>query len=479
MSAIQQRHDRAAGTDLARFYRQQLDWHGCGDGFQCTRLLVPSTTRTRRPATLRIAVNRLPRLRRDRLGSLLVNPGGPGGSGLDYARAATPIVTEAVRQRYDVVGFDPRGVGAQPPAATASPTGSSTVPRVRRHARRRRPRSAASSAPGRAPGRRLQGATTPRWSPTSAPGTPPATWTCCGPRSATGRLTYLGKCYGTYLGATYAELFPRRVGHLVLDGAVDPASSNLDVARGQGIGFQRALDAFLRRLPAPVVLPARPATAPRPRPRSPTSCSPWTATRCPACGGRPLTQSLAMLGIAVAMYDEGNWAFLRSALRQACVDGDGRGLMLLADYYTDRGAGREVHEQPQRGDLRRQLRRPAATTATSPSTRADAPRPPTVAPLFGPYIAWSNLPCTYWPAPAEGKPVPITRRRCAADPGGGHDPRPGHALRVGAGPGQAADSGHLLTYDGDGHTAYRRGSTCIDRARRRLPARGVLRGRCG
>ena len=461
--------------NLARFYRQQLDWHGCGDGFQCTRLLVPIAYAHPRAGTLKIAVNRL-RASGTRRGSLLVNPGGPGASGLDYARSATSIVSKAVRQRYDIVGFDPRGVGESRPLHCLTNRQLDTFLAY----------DGTPDTPTEELGLQHQGELLGAGCKADDPklvahiGTRDAARDLDVLRAALGdrRLTYLGKSYGTYLGATYAGLFPRRVGHLVLDGPIDPASSNLDVARGQGIGFQRALNAFLDDCLGRSACPLSGDRA-----AAETQIADFVQSvdshPLPGVGGRPLTQSLAMLGIAVAMYDEGNWPFLRSALTQALRgSGDGRGLMLLADYYTDRGPGGKYTsnaneviyavncvDRPQDGDIA--------------STRADAAATASVAPLFGPYIVWSNLPCTTWPAPAEGKPVPITAAgsRPILVVGTTRDPATPYEWAQALA--KQLKAGHLLTYVGDGHTAYRRGSTCIDRKvdayllRSVLPAAGT------
>ena len=99
---------------LARFYDQRLAWHDCSGGFDCARLTVPVDYSNPAGATMSVAVNRLPSSGEHR-GSLVVNPGGPGVSGLHYARSARTSVSPAVREHYDVVGFDPRGVGATRP----------------------------------------------------------------------------------------------------------------------------------------------------------------------------------------------------------------------------------------------------------------------------------------------------------------------------------------------------------------------------
>ena len=180
---------------------------------------------------------------RDRIGSLLVNPGGPGGSGVDLAVYLTPGLPESPR-RFDIVGFDPRGVGRSDPVKCI----------VRRRPRRelRLPtptRSAQATfdevvALNQAHGRRLRRkygdelplvlhrAGRPRH------GRDPRR------RSATRSSTYLGYSYGTLLGAVYAQLFPDKIRALVLDGAVDPQPTRSSARESQAKGFERAFDNF-------------------------------------------------------------------------------------------------------------------------------------------------------------------------------------------------------------------------------------------
>ena len=101
---------------LARFYTQDLAWSKCGPN-QCAKLTVPIDYSHPDGDTLKLAVLRAPATNpSDRIGSLVVNPGGPGGSGVDYASHADDgIVTTPVRAAYDIVGFDPRGVGSSSP----------------------------------------------------------------------------------------------------------------------------------------------------------------------------------------------------------------------------------------------------------------------------------------------------------------------------------------------------------------------------
>jgi pimeloyl-ACP methyl ester carboxylesterase len=454
--------------NLARFYRQQLDWHGCGGGFQCTRLLVPLDYTHPRAGTMRIAVNRL-RASGARRGSLLVNPGGPGASGLDYARAASSIVSKAVRERYDVVGFDPRGVGASRGLQCLT---DRQIDRFLAY-------DGTPDTPAEESGLLRLGEVLGAGCRADDPalvahvGTRDAARDMDVLRAALGdrRLNLLGKSYGTYLGATYAGLFPRRVGRLVLDGAIDPALSNLAFARGQGIGFERALAAFLddclRRSSCPFSGDRASAKA-----RIASFLARLDSQPLPGDGARQLTESLATLAIAAAMYDKGNWQFLREGLAQG-LRGDGTDLMFLADYYTDRGPGGRYTtntneaiyaincvDRPQDGDIA--------------STRADAAEVAKVAPLFGAFIVWGNLPCTTWPAPAQGRPAPI--KAAGSRPilvvGTTRDPATPYEWAKALA--SELDAGHLLTYVGDGHTAYRRGNGCIDRAVDAYLLRGAL-----
>ncbi len=100
---------------MEKFYDQDLKWRKC-EGGQCAKLTVPMDYAKPDGTTIQISVLRVPAAKQSRrIGSLVVNPGGPGGSGVDYARAADFIVGPGVRQRFDVVGFDPRGVGRSAP----------------------------------------------------------------------------------------------------------------------------------------------------------------------------------------------------------------------------------------------------------------------------------------------------------------------------------------------------------------------------
>jgi pimeloyl-ACP methyl ester carboxylesterase len=449
----------SATTDpeLAKFYDRPIGWQGCHDGFECAKVRVPVDYADPGGAFISLSVVRLPARGGDRLGSLLLNPGGPGASGVDYARGAESSISAAVRRHYDIVGFDPRGVGASAPVhclsaaqtdsfvtQDGSPDDSAEESELVRLARFLGDRCAA----------RNDGLL-------AHIGTRDVARDLDVLRGVLGdeKLNFLGKSYGTYLGAIYAETFPARVGRLVLDGVVDPAADTAALTRSQAVGFEQALASFVDDC-----LPRKncPLTGDRDSALAKVSGILDAADRTPLKASRPVTQSLALLGIAYAMYDPGLWAVLREALAQADT-GNGSTLLLLADFYLDRNSkGRYSSNANDAIFAVSCLDRPE--TSDLAALRARAKELTAVAPRFGAYIAWGFLPCSFWPAPPEGKAAPI--RAAGAAPilvvGTTRDPATPYAFAKNLA--AQLESGRLLTYVGDGHTAYEEGSGCIDRA---------------
>ncbi len=473
-ASVGEPQDAANLGRLADFYTQQLRWTDCRDGFECARLTVPLDYKAPRGRTISIAVVRLPATDRNPRGSLLLNPGGPGVSGVDYARAADSVLSKALRARYDVVGFDPRGVARSAPinclsdkqldtflAADGSPDSAAEEQRLDR----------VSRAMGQGCARLKPGLT-------KNIGTRDAARDLDVLRSALGdrRLNYLGASYGTYLGLTYAELFPNRVGRLVLDGVLDPASSSAQVAQGQAEGFQGAFRAFLanclRKSLCPLKGTVDEAEAQVGRLLDRIDSKPLRGE-----DGRKAGQALTVLGVAAALYDQGSWSLLRRAFAEA-ARGNGATFLALADYYSDRGpGGRYTTNAIEANYAINCLDRPE--TGELAAFRAAAVEMSKTAPVFGAYLAWGSLPCASWPAKPQGKPHPIAAK--GAKPilvvGTTRDPATPYTWAKSVA-GQL-DSGRLLTFEGDGHTAYRRGSKCVDTAidryliGGRLPAEGT------
>lgn len=461
---------------LERFYAQDLVWSSCGPN-QCAKLTVPIDYFHPEGATLKLALLRAPaKSPSRRIGSLVVNPGGPGGSGIDYGAAADFIVTKPVRAAYDIVGFDPRGVGSSSPIECLDdreldaflgfdPTPDDLAEE----------RLFAESAKVFAD--KCKSKAGPLLGHVS---TIEAARDMDVLRAALGetRLDYLGKSYGTFLGATYADLFPTKVGRFVLDGAVDPNLTSSQVNEGQAVGFETATRAYVqdcvRRGDCPLGGSldsgmARLRDFLRELDRRPLSLDdPYV---------KGLTEGWGSLGIAVAMYDQGRWSELTAALRSAFA-GNGDPLMTLAEGYADRSS-----QGSYTGNLmqviyavncldRSESRELAHFESEVRSLGAKAP-------TWGPFLAWSTMPCGYWPAPANNAPKVV--RASGSGPivvvGTTRDPATPYKWAQGLASG--LENGYLITFDGDGHTAYTRSNSCVNDAvdayllKARVPTAGL------
>ena len=228
-----------------------IEWRTCEEDkrLQCATYAVPLDYRHPEAGTVRLAVNRLPAKGPGRIGSLFLNPGGPGGSGVDFvAGVAEAPETKALRQHFDLVGFDPRGTNRSTPSIVCEPVARS----VRRFDEALgHPGSARTAADALREGRQFA-ASCQQHSGKILPfmGTEYAARDMDRLRAALGddQLSYLGLSYGTYLGAVYADMFPSRVRAVTLDGSVDPFQYGDDYLGLLGVNYrasERSVDAFL------------------------------------------------------------------------------------------------------------------------------------------------------------------------------------------------------------------------------------------
>ena len=450
-----------APTTLAGYYAQKLHWTPCDNGFQCARLLVPFDYS--RPAWKRFSlpVIKLPAADPGRrIGSLVVNPGGPGASGVQYAQDARSAVAPAVLDRFDVVGFDPRGVGGSQSAVHCM-SGSQLD---RYFATDDPPDTAAQLALVVSESklfarecRQHAGALLPYISSRSAARDLDVLRAALGDR----KLTYLGKSYGTYLGAWYAQLFPRHVRALVLDGALDPDATSTDINITQGEGFEVALRSFTAncmRLAGCPLGQGSDVSAGIGRLQGLLN----RATRTPLANdlgdGRPANGSLLLEGVVAALYTKAYWPVLTRALKSA-FGGDGTLLIELADSLLQRSANGSYTNLADANMAINCLDRPWPRAVST--WRSIASRAARAAPQFGASIVWGSLACAYWPVKSD----PLPKITAAGAPpilvvGTTRDPatpyRWAQALS------RELKSGVLLGWNGDGHTAYRMGSSCVD-----------------
>ena len=451
-------------STLSAYYAQHLDWKPCDNGFQCARLLVPFDYAHPGGKRFSLPVIRLPATDpAQRVGDLVINPGGPGGSGVQYALGARGEFPSVVLARFNVVGFDPRGVGGSDPAVSCM-----TGPELDTYiSTDEMPDNAAQLATVVQQGK-FYASRCEQNARALLPyvGTRNAARDLDVLRAALGqsRLTYLGKSYGTYLGTWYAQLFPHRVRALVLDGAVDPDTTALQADITQAEGFQAAFRSFAAWCLAASGCPFGQGAS--------ASAVDAAAARLEAlivrANTRPLSQELgtgqvasgALLlnGVAAALYSKSTWLDLKDALTNA-FNGDGTLLVQLANLLLERNPDGTYANLVDANTAISCVDRPWPRSLAPWQAAASAAE--RAAPLFGASDVWGNLPCAYWPVP----PAPsVTIKAAGAPPilvvGTTRDPAtPYRWARALA---SDLSSGVLLGWNGDGHTAYGEGSACVD-----------------
>ena len=235
-------------ADLEPFYGQVLKWKSCENGdFQCTTAKAPMDWTNPGQGSIHLALIRKVASGTSK-GSLLVNPGGPGGSGYDFIKdSLTSAVDSKLRANYDIVGFDPRGVGRSSAVSCYSDPATLdnylfTIPKAPIYSDAWIAENAAATAAFGQDCLKYTGPLLGKVDTQSAARDLDLLRATLGDR----KLNYLGYSYGTLLGATYAELYPKKTGHLVLDGALDPATSDFDITKTQAVGFENAMKAYLK-----------------------------------------------------------------------------------------------------------------------------------------------------------------------------------------------------------------------------------------
>ncbi|MFF5960447.1 alpha/beta hydrolase [Streptomyces luteogriseus] len=458
---------QATPAALSSYYRQKPAWRGCGvPGFECATLKAPFDYAEPSAGDVRLALTRKKATGPGkRLGSLLVNPGGPGGSAIGYVQAYAGIGYPAeVRARYDMVAVDPRGVARSEPVrcldgpdmdtytqTDATPDdGKETDGLVAAY------RTFAEGCGADAP-RLLRHVSTVE-----------AARDMDIVRAVLGdeKLNYVGASYGTFLGATYAGLFPDRAGRLVLDGAMDPSLPARRLNLEQTAGFETAFRSFAKDCARQPDCPlGGKGTSPERVGENLKAFFAKLDTRPVPTGdadGRRLTESLATTGVIAAMYDEGSWEQLREALTSAMKENDGSGLLVLSDSYYERDADGAYSNLMSANAAVNCLDLPASFDTPEEVSRA-LPEFEKASLVFGKGLAWAALNCAYWPVHATGEPHRIEAKGAAPIVVVGTTRDPATPYRWAKALAGQLSSARLLTYEGDGHTAYGRGSSCIDR----------------
>ncbi|WP_328768804.1 alpha/beta hydrolase [Streptomyces sp. NBC_00286] len=438
---------------------QKLDWGSCkatsdgpapGEDWQCSTLKVPLDWERPKGETIGIALIRAKATDEDsRIGSLLFNFGGPGGSGVSTMPSYAALTTE-LHKRYDLVSFDPRGVAASEGVRCRSDKEIQAAESVDST-----PDTAAEEASYLQDsadfGKGCEASAGPLMAHVSTTDTARDMDLM---RHVLGdqKLHYFGISYGTELGGVYAHLFPKNVGRLVLDAVVDPSAGTVGHAKNQTRGFQRALDNYLK------------STGQDPEEGSQKIADLLKridAEPLPTSSGRKLTQTLALTGIVLPLYSEQTWAGLTSAL-DAAEQGDGSELLALADNYNERDAtgryGTTTHSQRVISCLDDKER------PTPEETKKLLPQFRKISPVFGEFMGWDTAGwCHNWPVAGQHETPEVSAP--GADPvlvvGNTGDPATPYEGARKMADELGKDVGIELTWKGEGHGAYG-SSSCVD-----------------
>lgn len=449
-----------ASSELEPFYSQTLQWRDCEGSQQCSTLLVPIDYAAPAAGSFSIALSRA-KAKGPKIGSIVVNPGGPGAAGTDFAEYAQSSLSDSVARAYDVVGFDPRGVGASVPVTCM--TGRQTTRLLRADATPDTPTEVSSfMALAASIGRGCL-----KYTPLRARhiGSDATVRDMDILRAALGErtLNFLGYSYGTYLGALYAQAFPATVGRFVLDGAVDPSMDSMQLSQGQSRAFQVAMTRFAK---------ACSRLASCPYPGGPATVLSGINALLASLDKQPmrtdkretLTQSQALGALFWGMYSRDYWPNLRDALAQA-RRGNGTYLLMLADLSADR-TGPSTYGSNQNSAFYAIScwDSPAAPGAAGLAAAARAWSAQAPVPEMARALAWGNAPCSTWFGHSTVAPAPASSTTDAPIlvVGTTNDPATPYPWAVSLS--QQLSTARLITYVGDGHTAFGNGNRCIDSA---------------
>ncbi|MFF2651232.1 alpha/beta hydrolase [Streptomyces sp. NPDC058045] len=456
---------------------QKLDWKDCGapsesEGgggapsplpggakWQCATMKAPLDWSKPKGDTIGLALIRArasgPADRR--IGSLVFNFGGPGGSGVTTLPAFGKEYT-ALRTRYDLVSFDPRGVGRSDGVRCkddqqlddyfqqdATPDDTAEQKQLVQNTR------GFNQACEKNSGRVL-----PHVSTTDAARDMDLMRQVLGDR----QLHYFGISYGTELGGVYAHLFPKNVGRAVFDGVVDPTQDPEQSALGQTKGFQLALDNYAKDCVAKAGGCPVGNSEQDVQNRVAALLKKLDQKPLPGLFPRDLTQTAATNGIAQSLYSKDFWPYLTEGLQQA-YKGDGRILMALSDSMN--GRNQDGHYSNIQAANVAINCADAKARYTAADVRARLPEFRKASPLFGDYLAWGMLSCTDWPVPGASEhpdvsapgSAPILVVGNTGDPATPYQGARRMAQALGSGVGVE------LTYRGQGHGAYDSGDKCV------------------
>ena len=450
-------------ANLEPFYSQRLNWRSCvGGKFQCTTAKAPMDWANPATQSIRLALIRSVTTGTKR-GSLLVNPGGPGGSGYNFvADSLDYAVDEKVRANFDIVGFDPRGVNrssavkcyTNPKSMDAflftlspHPVGTDAWIEYQR----------ASNAQFAAACLKHTGALLQFVDTVSAARDLDLLRAILGDS----KLNYLGYSYGTLLGATYADLYPTKTGHLVLDGALDPATTSFDVSKTQATGFEKSLRTYVSDCLTGTKCPFT-GTADAAMISIRELLTSLDASPLKAKDGRYLGSATMSNAIILPLYNKNDWSNL-SELFASVMLGKADYALQLADIYYSRDADGAYSDNSTESFIAINCLDYQSPVSTNAQLRADAAAISAVAPVLGPQLSFDTS-CDSWPFKSTRNRVPIVAESSGPIMVVGTTGDPATPYVWAQNLASQLRNGHLVTYRGEGHTAYNKSNSCVNRA---------------
>ena len=444
---------------LEKFYKQKLAWAPCKDKpqMQCANVKVPLDYKKPGGKTITVAMAKVPAANGKPIGSLFVNPGGPGESGIDLVSGADKIFSKALRDQYDIVGFDPRGVGSSTAVDCVSDAELGkyldsefdlSTPEGKKAEKAQAEKFA-------------KGCKDKSGDLLAHVGTESAARDLDVLRGLVGdkKLNYFGFSYGTSLGGMYANLFPKKTGRLVLDGALDPQFGGARMGYEQTIGFEKAFERYAEYCVKGGNCPLGSSVDAAKKKMRALFDQAFKKPFPTADPKRPLNRNMLKYGVMLAMYSTAYRPYLDTGLSQLIKNNDGS---FLLGWY-DLASGRQGGKFRNNSNEARTAINCADYPASSPSvTKRYQEKLKKEAPLFGAGSGGEETDlCSLLPYHPKSNPGPYTAKGSAPIVviGTRHDPAtPYHwaqALH------KSLSNSVLLTWEGDGHLAYSRAGSCI------------------
>ena len=371
-----------------------IAWSPCNGDLQCGNLVVPLDYAHPDGPTISIAVARHPAEEpAARIGSLVIDPGGPGVSGINDMANELSVLTPQLLDDFDIVMFDPRGVERSDPVTCGTDTGSAPSDPA--------PVTASQQAATIA-GLKQFAAACEKNSAAVLPyvGTVDVARDMDRLRQALGDtgLTYMGQSYGTLLGLTYAALFPTHIRAMVLDSVIDPALSFNQITAGQAAGFEGVLNAFFTWCAASSDCAWHTGSDPTATLQALLTAA--ATSPAPAGGGSSVGVGQLYDALLEDLYSQSDWPQLGQALADDAA-GNGAPAAAQSNQYNtggsdnadDAGTAIDCLDHPVSHDL-------ATYGALADSLQASAP-------IFGPLLAWGEAGCAVWPVPPTRTVGPV------------------------------------------------------------------------